>query len=77
MIFLKARDWESSRQVVYNLNYVIGMAETENRRKTKLEILYGKDSYYLMVDRNSIKFVEVKTPEDANGFLSEEDMRVE
>ena len=76
MIFLKATTWEHNKKVVYNLQYLIGMTETENRRNIQIEILYGKDSYYLHIDRDSMKFIEVKTPEDANGFLSEKEMEI-
>ena len=76
MIFLKAINWENSRQVIFNLKYIVSMCETDNRRKTTIEILFGKDTYYHHVDRNSIKFIEIKAPEDANGFLSREDVEI-
>lgn len=78
MIFLKGKDWDESwKTIIINLRYIVKIWDTENRRKVGVTYTYLRDYNSIYLDRNTMKFIEAKTPEDTDGFLQEEDMRVE
>jgi hypothetical protein len=76
MIFLKCKRYDDSKQYMINLKYIVMLRETEERRKIQVSVNNNR-AWELLIQRDSIKFIEIEKSEDGfNCFLSEEDMEL-